>query len=518
MKNSVTGVIGYIAIVLTVAFLYTASLRGSLGNPTPSQIEFEMEQSGQAFETSQERSRYAIILSLFHEGRFAIDTFASLGTPDIGYINGHYFSFFPPGASVLALPFFVLGTKLGAAQLLTFTVPLYFAIGSMLMIAAYCHKIGLPRRYQLIAALSFAFATNAWGYSVTLYAHVLSSFFILLALYATTFMDDWKGSALFWLSYAAAVFIDFPNLLIFIPLAIAHIPRLLSLEIDTRKTEVILHFQNWVTPFIFVLLMLGYGYYNYVHFGSPTRLSNTIPRVQDLKEEIKAKPESGREAVGALHTRNMLEGFRSFIVSHDRGVFFYTPIALLSMLGLGTHLQLNRKRSLLLLSVPLTCLVLYTMFGDPYGGWAFGSRYILAVQPELMILAVIGLHRFWQTRWARILFSVVFIYSTGVSALAPLTTNVIPPYVEARYLNLASDYRINWQMLQRNELNSFVYNHVLNQSIPGTVYYAIVAGTAIMLGLMCIWAPAPQVQKNKLSVPPITISVNQPVRKRKARP
>lgn len=488
-RISIPHALRMIVPAVIVVLLYVLTIRGNWGNPTPHEIEYELSTNGQAFETSQERSRFAMILALFHERRIAIDSYASMGTPDIGFIHGHYYSFFPPGASLLALPLFLLSNQIGATQLAVFSLSTMYAIGTMLLIIAYCRRLGLRWPLAMLAAISFAFATNAWGYSVTFYAHLISAFYLLLGLYVLSFSESWKGALMFWFSYAIAVFVDFPNLLIFFPMAVLQSLKMIQVVTNERKTILSLNIGQVLAPLLFIGLMLCYGYYNYVHFGSATRLSNTIPRVKDLKEVSKSNPESGREAVGALNTRNMLEGFRSFVVSRDRGLLFYTPLAFLSFLAIGALRGSDSKREVLLFTVPLTCLVLYTMFGDPYGGWAFGSRYILAVQPEFMILAVVGLQRFWHTRWARPLFSIAFAYSTAVSALAPLTTNVIPPYVEARYLNLASDYRINWQMLQKNELNSLVYNHVLGGTIPGVYYYYFVAGVAIVFGLACIWLP-----------------------------
>ena len=264
-------------------------------------------------------------------------------------------------------------------------------------------------------------------------------------------------------------------------------------QLDQKRKHFELGFK-WMylfTPLLFVILMVGYGFYNYTQFGSPTILSNTIPRVKDLKEISQSSPEGGREAVGALNTRNMLEGFNSFLISNDRGVLFYTPIAFLSILGIGVLAKKNKEKEVLLLTVPLTCLVLYTMFGDPYGGWAFGSRYILAIMPELMILVGLGLAKFAKNIWVKLLYSVVFVYSSAVSLLAPLTTNVIPPYVEARYLNLKSNYLVNIDMLKRNELNSFFFNNVLHKSIPGIVYYILIAVLIASVGLYLIWVRKP---------------------------
>lgn len=479
----------FLLLLIVSSLLFTLTFRGSVGNPTPEQIDLELNSSGQVFETSQERSRYALILSLYHDKSFAIDNYASMGTPDIGYINGHYYSFFPPGASVMALPLFIWGQKLGIAQIAVFMLPIIFSIATMIMIIAFGNKLKLDWKLSLLAALSFGFATNAWGYSVTFYAHVISAFFLLTGLYTTIFIKDWKGALLFWLSYSLAVFIDFPNLFIFMPMALVQAFRFFSVEDSSKKITINFKWVQFFAPFLFVALMLGYGYYNYVQFGDPMRLSNTIPRVKDLKEIEAASPESGREAVGALNTRNMLEGFNSFLISTDRGLLFYTPIAFLAILGIGAFSKKNKDSEVLILAVPLTCLILYTMFGDPYGGWAFGSRYVLAVMPELMILAAVGLQRYAKNIWIKILFSLVFVYSSAVSLLAPLTTNVIPPLVEARGLGLQASYIININMLKNNELNSYFYNHVLHQSIPGLTYYAIIAVIIAAIGVTLIWLP-----------------------------
>jgi hypothetical protein len=138
--------------------------------------------------------------------------------------------------------------------------------------------------------------------------------------------------------------------------------------------------------------------------------------------------------------------------------------------------------------------MLYSMFGDPYGGWAFGSRYLIAVAPELCLLAGIGLHRYGHKLFIKILYSLVFVYSAGVSLLAPLTTNVIPPFVEARNFGIDYTYVINWNMLKESHLNSFFYNNVLHGSIPGFTYYFAILAFVSLVGLTLIWLPRRKVR------------------------
>lgn len=484
-------VIIYILMLVFCVFLYTLTIRGNWNTPSPVQIDTELFNNGQAFETSQERSRYALILSLVNDGTFAIDNYASMGTPDIGLIGGHYYSFFPPGASVLAIPLYLLGLKLGATQIFTFLISTIFAFLTILMIIKFARGLNMAWTTAIFTGLAFGFATNAWGYSVTLYAHLISAFLLLSGLYIATVKKHHSvfDAMIFWVLYAVAVYIDFPNLFIFLPIAIIFTFSGFNLEKIKNKISLSFKWKYLLTPFIFLGLMGLYGYYNYIHFGSPTVLSNSIPRVKDLKTTVEdATPEDGRESVGALETRNMLNGFQSFTVNQDRGIVIYSPVVLLSLFALfGAYKKLGLKEKIGLVVIPATCLTLYTMFGDPYGGWAFGSRYMIAVLPELCILAGFALNHLHKNFFVKLIFTLVFLYSLGVSLLAPLTTNVIPPKIEAVGLGLQYDYRINIRMLNENKLNSFVFNNYANKFVTGWQYYWAIYGLVALVGTSLIW-------------------------------
>lgn len=493
---------GKILVCVIVITAYLLTIRGNWNTPSPQEIDTRLYNTGQAFETSQERSRYALLLSLVNDKRFSIDNYASMGTPDIGFVNGHYYSFFPPGASLLAIPLYLLGLKVGATQIFTFSISTIFALLTFFMIVKYSKSVGLHWSKALFAAISFAFATNAWGYSVTLYAHIISAFLIISALYIATTKEihTIKDALLFWFIYAFAVFVDFPNLFIFLPIALIftlsglsheNLPNRVSLKIKTRYL---------VAPLLFICLMGFYGYYNYLHFGNPTTLSNSIPRVKDLKTTITAAvPEKEKSSVGALDTRDMLEGFSSFTINSDRGLLIYSPIVLLSVLSiLSGSLLVGWKQKIGLTAVPFTCLTLYSMFGDPYGGWAFGSRYMIAVIPELAILGGLALNSMNKSVLTKILFTIVFLYSLWVSLLAPLTTNVIPPKVEAGTFGLKNDYQINIEMLNNNNLNSFVFNNYVKPYMNGWQYYWAIYSLVGTLGVALIWVKSKPYETNTI--------------------
>lgn len=491
-------IIPYIALTFLAVLLYAFTIRGNFGVPSIKDITpYPAFVSGTAFESSQEGSRYAMVLALFYDHTVVLDKYFQIGVPDIGKIQGHFFSLFPPGASVFALPLYFIGLKIGATQLMTFMVSTVFALFTMLLMLRFGKKIGLHWSTALFAAIAFGFATNAWGYSVTFVAHLISAFCILGGIYLAYLTEKkWWHIALVWFLYSVAVFVDFPNLFIFIPIVglmslnafeFSETPSRMHLKVNLRYV---------LAPLVFVFLMSLYGYYNYVNFGKASTLSNTLPRVESVIAVQKNIEHVNREtnAFNALDTRNMLGGFQSFLISSDRGVLVYSPVILLFVFG-----AFLMKRKLKLLKVSLvaaaaTCLTLYTMFGDPYGGWAFGSRYLIAIMPELCILAAYGLQKMkgkGNTKYliTKILFSLVFLYSAAVSLLAPLTTNIIPPTVEARYIGLDSNYIINIRMLQQSELNSFFYNNIIKHQISGIFYYGIILTIVGAIGIFLIWFP-----------------------------
>lgn len=491
MSNILKKILPVLFLLLISVFFYSLTTRGIIGVPSPTQIDTQLNNPGQPFETSQERSRYAILLSMYYNNSVSIDEFASMATPDLGKINGHYYSLFPPTISAMALPLYALGLQIGAPQITVFSISTIASLLTMLFIYIICRKLELSKEVSIFGAIGYGFATNAWGYSVTLYAHTMSGLIIIAGIYLSLFIKNHAllRNTLVWILYGIAIYIDYPNIFIYLPIVLLLSYNGLKI-IKSENKFTISYSWNYIFPILAFILMLGaYGYYNHIHFGKATTLSNAIPRVQDLKIVTKSTPEKKKNNGQALNTRNMLEGLKSFTISHDRGLIVYSPFVLLAILGITYVRKKNKLVEFILISVPLTCLTLYTMFGDPYGGWAFGSRYLIAVLPMLCILAAAGLQNYKKNIFIKLLYSLVFMYSCAISLLAPLTTNVIPPFVEARNLGLESYFITNIKMLNNNELNSFVYNTYLSNNFTGTQYYFFIFVLICLLALYLIWLP-----------------------------
>lgn len=480
----------YLILILFSIILFSLTIRGNAGIPNPDQIEASHKLNKGPFESSQESSRYAILLSLYNDNSRTLDKYPFLGTPDLGYLNGHYYSFFPPTLSFIAIPFYILGLYMGATQLSVFAMLSVFSILTMCLIVKFCQKLDLHWSIALFSAVAFGFATNAWGYSVTFYSHLVSAFLLLLAIYMTVFgkgKSDVLRLCSFWVIYGLAVYLDYPNLITYLPIALAITFQGISLEKNQSKLKINFSWKYFLAPFIFIAMLIVYGFYNYSNFGNPLQMSNTLPRVNDISKVISKTTEVAKGSVPALQTRSLLEGFHSFLISSDRGILIFSPVVLLFVFGVSL---LKKKKSYILglfLAVVGINLLQYSMFGDPYGGWAFGSRYMIAVFPELCILAGFGLAKYSKNILIKVIYTLVFLYSLAVSLLAPLTTNVIPPLIEAKNAGLDATYLNNINLILKNDLNSFFYNHILNKSIPAIYYYFFILVIVFSCATTMIW-------------------------------
>lgn len=105
-----------------------------------------------------------------------------------------------------------------------------------------------------------------------------------------------------------------------------------------------------------------------------------------------------------------------------------------------------------------TNLILYASFGDPWGGWEYGPRYLILS----MALLAVGLGKFMATArnlWSRIVVLILFIYSAVVNTFAVLTTNQSIPSVESGISEFAFLHKLS--LLKSGLISSFAYREGL---------------------------------------------------------
>ena len=168
-------------------------------------------------------------------------------------------------------------------------------------------------------------------------------------------------------------------------------------------------------------------------------------------------------------------------VSSERGIVYYTPVLFLALLGISAIRKQNKDILAILLGVVGANVLLYSMWGDPWGGWAFGSRYLIPVYAILSIFLALALSRHRKSILVIITFFLLLIYSISVNTLGALTTSRIPPKGEAKALEPISgrqekfsfDRNIDF-LIKEDKSKSFIYQTYVSRYIPAWKYYLLV--------------------------------------------
>lgn len=506
MKNH-KNKLAIVLIVVLAATFYAATLRGVAGNPPASAFKDNLDQATKPFELSPERGRYAHVLALGERNTYELDQeLADAVYPDVGYYKGKFFSFFAPGISYIALPFYLLGKHYNLAQVATFSFISLISILALLFLFKIAREIlKLPLWASLLSVMIFAFGSTAWSYAITLYQHQLTVFFIASSFYAVwrykaTTPWSWIWGAYVWLAYGLAIFIDYPNALLMLPVIIYFFIASLRREEKQNKIVFSLRGAFLATVIVFLGISSLHLYHNDYYFGSWKQLSGGLPSYRVVKEAEILKdlpdnqgvvqPPETQDVVGFFSEKNIPFSFYTLTVSPDRGLFLYAPIFILSLFGVFTIRKRINLECAILLGLVGVNVFLYSSWGDPWGGWAYGPRYLI---PSMAILSLfIG---GWVSKdkstvvniVKKILAYLLFLYSSGIALLGALTTNAVPPKVEADYLHTKYNFLFNYDFLKSDKSGSFIYNTYLSNSLTLQEYFAILYLTLIFIAGVIIF-------------------------------
>lgn len=480
-------------LAVTGLLLYGLTLRGVPGNIPVSAIKGNLDQATEPLELSPERGRYAMIVSLAEDHSFALRKELGLMVyPDVGYYRGKFFSFFAPGVSILALPFYLLGYGFNLSQVASYATVSLFAVMNLILIFIICRSVlRLPDWTGLAAALIFGFGCSAWSYAITLYQHHVTVFLMLSA-----FLAAWKfrsngrfgffWAAYVWLSYAYAIFIDYPNAILLSPVMVYFAQGAFRLVKDYRRHDYILSLRPvlFLSSLVFAAGMTLHGYYNSVNFGDWKRLSGGLPSyktIVEMKLEGQANPDQiiisklgEKNVVGFFREERLPNGFAVLTVSADRGLFLYAPVFLVALFGMALAVRKRTPELLALLSSVIVNVFLYSSWGDPWGGWAFGPRYLIPSMAVLSIFIATVLARAEYSRTARFIVWPLFLISASISLLGALTTNAVPPQSEAAVLHTEYNFLHNLKFFWDGRSGSFVYNTYLSGLLTLPVLFVVI--------------------------------------------
>ncbi len=473
-------------IFLIFSFILLCSyIRGPHINPLYYQFNNNTKIEG-PFEISTSASRYALTKSIVENHRFFLNPqLAQFASPDIASYKGKILSIFPPGIAFIGIPFYIMGKFFGIPQFFTFFSIVLFAFLDLILVAKLSRRFGAGVKSAMISGFVFLFATNALVYSQLFLQHIVTAFFLLISLLIVTKKVDWKSYFMLGLLFSLSILIDVPNVIIVAPILIYALVK------NTHIKTYVAWFIVGIIPFLLI-----FCFYNYKTTGSPFILAQNIGRsdlyryttgVQNPAEYKHNVISSNLNIGNAFEINDPLRGLYILLFSNERSWLFYSPVVFLGFIGFWiayTHKKI-RALTLVCLIIILINILLYAVYDDPWGGWAFGPRYLI---PSAAILSAgigVFLEKYKRNLLSILIFLILFMYSSAVSSLGALTTSVIPPQMEVvnRNLSIPSTYLFNWQLLTSNKSSSLIYNLFLNPSIKLEYFFVILILITTMAGL-----------------------------------
>jgi hypothetical protein len=398
-----------------------------------------------------QNSRIDLTAAIVERGTLSIDAYLN-NTGDYALFNNHAYTDKAPGLSLLAVPVYAiirpltqidfiqtLITQLGrapaAADTLNrsvdhispaefvfvanvaittwFTIALPSALLGLILFS-HLEKLGCSARARIISILIYGLATPVFAYAATFYGHQPAAIMLFAAFAWLHWQRDrsLRGMELFGIGLllGGAVITEYPSILI---AAIIFVYGIWLVRRIDQLPKVIF---GGLAPLAIL------GLYNAAIFGSPFSLTYQYvadPRLNTLVN------------TGFLSANlPTLEALWGLTFSPYRGLFFMSPILLLSIIGFvvlarrhlhraaakrAVQVSIFRAEWIVSLSIAILFLVLVSSSVQWFGGYAAGPRYLVPLLPFLVWPLAAVLDRAEQVRsskrsWLRlIIFALVAI-------------------------------------------------------------------------------------------------------------
>jgi hypothetical protein len=362
-------------------------------------------------------------------------------TGDLAFSNGHFYPNKAPGTSFIAVPAYFLiyhlerlwGMDPDDWWILTvnfwlttvFSVGLISAVGCIIFYRCIRLVFAITAIPAVLATLSLACGTLFFPNATILYEHniagvlMLASFYLLyktstareLMVVSTSQVIPSENKRIQWYVFLSGLCAGYAAITSYVVAAIVLL-LWIYLMLFSRK--------RYVVPFILGLLgpVILIGVYNVACFGTPftTNYSHENPLFQQ------------QGAFARLFTTPQWDVLLLILFSPFRGLFYYSPILLLSIPGFVSLFRSNRTQNEACLIISIMCLfILFNIsFNAWHGGWCVGPRYLVPALPLLMIPAASAFIRFFKTScMVAILSFVMNLACTAVDPQPPVGNSII---------------------------------------------------------------------------------------------
>ncbi len=296
--------------------------------------------------------------------------------PELGQpgVEGQYYSAWYPLASVLAIPFVAAGLALGhvlglpahyLAVVCALVLPalLTATTGSLVFLLGL--RLGASGRAALLAAIAYALGTIALVYARTFFAEPLLALLVTGAVHCVigrTRTEIITGSVLAGLAVLAK-----PTGIIVAPLLFGYLLM--------KKRALSVTVLPILTGSVGALLSMTY---NIMRFGSPLSFGQPW----------------------AFSVAAVSEGLAGLLFSPGRGLLWYSPVALLGLVGIARlwrHMS-RRPEAALIALIFAAFMLVHAAWEFWGGGRAWGPRFLLPTLPLLLASAAVI-----NQRWRRLL-------------------------------------------------------------------------------------------------------------------
>lgn len=353
--------------------------------------------------------RLAELHAIVLKGTIRIDAYHH-HTGDKAFIKGHYYSEKAPAMVAAALPAFAVtvwvqqmlgadpdgeaGWRASAWIATAGSVGLLAALGGV----AFFDLLLLKRFDPLIALLgTFALFLGSftWPYATSLFAHAGTIGLLCIALWAALGAPTVRRDYIAGLSAGFAVASEYPAILscaaLGLYVATSGLPRLLRYGLGTIPAAVLILANNYMTT------------------GSPFSVSyGANPNFPEINTG---------NAMG--FTAPNIDTMAWLFVGEYRGLFFWCPVMMLSIVGLVELLKRERAVAAMIVAVTVMILLQVSAFYSAFGGNSVAPRYLAPALPFIGLAAAYGARRWPEPALVLTVVSVVMTLLVTAIAIDP---------------------------------------------------------------------------------------------------
>jgi hypothetical protein len=292
--------------------------------------------------------------------------------------DGKKYGIAPLGNVVAMLPSYLIHKRLlgipklaeqPVAALATHFMPalLMAAAGALFYRAARRRKAS-PRLALLLTA-TLSFATICFVYARVAYAEALQTFALLLLVERTLAQGDkltLPGMAI--VGLAAGVLLNSKIVYaLLLPLFVAYL-LWAHLHDRARRDVRRLAMAGGVALLAFLPFLVAAVWHNLIKTGTLYR--------------------SGHEGQADFFGGDLGAALYGFLLSPGKSLFLFSPPLILGVIGVAAAWRRRRAEALLLLGICVVALLVHAKFRIWHGGYCWGPRYLVALTPLLLLLAL----------------------------------------------------------------------------------------------------------------------------------